>query len=160
MSSEGGAAPALDFDLDVAELRATPSFTRADLTLYGLLHAGSSYVLRIFFHAPDAWPGTACSQEAGYAGGVTLFGHGGCAGEDGHCHPRGPVTTFDRRPPHQLAPATKNLICTEALRRALPAGDLLLVRIVPVLRTSPFVPPDAHANDVLTVPEIAIHTYL
>lgn len=150
----------IDFDLEIAELRAEPSFTRADLTLYGLLHSGPSYTLRIFFNAPDAGPATPCTEEAGYAGGVTLFGHGGCAGEDGHCHPRGPVTTFDRRPPHQLSPASKNVVCTAALRRALPAGDVLNVRVVPVLRPSPFVAPSTDPETVLAVSEVALHTYL
>lgn len=150
----------LDFDLDITELRGAAAFSRADLTLYGLLHSGPSYGLRIFFNAPDAGPDTATSEDAGYAGGVTLFGHGGCAGELGHCHPTGPVSTFDRRPPHQLEPATKNIICTAALLRALPAGDVLQVRIVPVLRPTPFLPTDTDAATVLSVAEIAIHTYL
>jgi tyrosinase len=150
-----------DVTLDVTGLREQTDFTRADLFLYGLDHSGPSYSIRVFLNAPDADRDTALTDEAGYAGSVTVFGHGGCFGEEGHCDPRGPVTVFDRRLPHQLEPATRVLICTDAVRRALGQRDQLQVRLVPLVRSSPFVTTEQREapDDLLTVAEVALRAY-
>jgi hypothetical protein len=147
----------IEFELDISDLRAAPDFARADLTLYGLDHSGPSYQILVYLNPPGE---SEDAESAGYAGAVSVFGHGGCAGEEDHCQPRGPITVFDRRPPHQLVPTAKNLICTEAVREALPTADTLRVRLVPVIGSSPFVPPDLDPDSVLSVTEVALHTYL
>jgi hypothetical protein len=137
----------------------SPAFTRADLTFYGLDHSGPSYEARVFFDTPDATADTPLERAAGYVGSFTVFGHGGCFGEHGHCDVRGPVTAFDRRLPHQLVPASRVLLCTEALRARLGEGrDHVTVTVVPVVRDSPLATA-AQAEDVLQIDQVSLHTY-
>jgi tyrosinase len=95
-----------------------PIVSRADLVLFGVDHSGDSYEGRVFLNNPDADVDTPRDPAHGYAGSFTVFGHGGCYGEEGHCDP-GQRTTdaFDRRPPHPLTPFTKTVVVSEALRR-------------------------------------------
>jgi hypothetical protein len=65
------------------------AFTRADLTFSGLDHSGPSYESRVFFDTPHADAGTPLKPAAGYVGSFSVFGHGGCFGEHGHCQVRG-----------------------------------------------------------------------
>lgn len=146
--------------LDASGLREAGAFTRADLYLYGLDHSGPSYQVRVFLNAPDAGPDTPLDPEAGYAGSVTVFGHGRCFGDEGHCEPRGPVTPFDRRLPHQLEPASRVLICTDAVRRALEQRGDLGVTLVPVVRPSPLTSAEASADEALTVAEVSLRAYV
>ncbi len=147
---------------------AVPGFTRADLTFYGLDHSGVSYEARVFLDAPGADADTPLTDpgyltdpsyltDRSYAGSFFVFGHGGCFGEEGHCAVRGPVTAFDRRLPHQLVPATRVLICTEAIQALIAAGHpSVQVTVVPVVRPGPLAgeePPE------LRFDQVALHTY-
>jgi len=128
--------------------------TRADLVFYGVGHRGDSYEGRVFFNAPDAGPATPMEAEAGYAGSFTIFGHGGCYGDVGHCDvPTEPADAFDLRPPHPLTPYNLTVIVTEALSRV--EGEQLTVTVVPV------VPGDEHAEaaDVLEFDDVRLVTY-
>jgi hypothetical protein len=92
-------------------------FDRADLVFYGVDHSGPSFEARVFLNQPDA-DASADRDDPSFAGSFTVFGHGGCAGDAGHCDvPTGPPDPFDLRPPHALTPQTKTVIVTEALRR-------------------------------------------
>jgi tyrosinase len=93
---------------------------RADLVFYGVDHSGDSYHARIYLEAPDADQSSGRDHPS-YAGSYSIFGHGGCFGDQGHCdvpgeHDRDP---FDIRPPHQLRTHTKVVTVTDALRRLL-----------------------------------------
>src|SRR5659263_361990 len=61
-------------------------------------HGGPSYEARVFFDTPDATADTPLERAAGYVGSFTVFGHGGCFSEHGHCDVRGPVTEHGERP--------------------------------------------------------------
>jgi tyrosinase len=92
-------------------------FERADLVFYGVDHSGPSFEARVYLNKPDAGVSTDRGDPA-YAGSFTIFGHAGCAGDEGHCDvPAEPRDPFDRRPPHGLTPQTRTVIVTEALRR-------------------------------------------
>jgi hypothetical protein len=92
--------------------------SRADLVFYGVDHAGPSYEALIFLDNPGATERTGRTGAQGFAGSFTVFGHGGCYGDEGHCHPdQGTRDEFDRRPPHPLTPQTKTVVCTDALKR-------------------------------------------
>ena len=94
-----------------------PPFQRADLIFYGVDHSGPSFEARVYFNDPEVDESTARDADS-FAGSFTVFGHGGCAGDEGHCEvPQGPRDPFDRRPPHALTPQTKTVVVTEALRR-------------------------------------------
>jgi hypothetical protein len=149
---------ALEFDLELPP-SAEDSFTRADITFYGIDHSGPSFRVHIFFDAAEVTLDTARTPDAGYVGSFSVFGHGDCFGDEGHCDVRTPVTAFDRRPPHQLVPATRVLIATEAVRRRTATGarsehDTAVAEV----RTSALADADM-AADVLSLDQVALHTY-
>jgi tyrosinase len=150
---------AITFELELPTGAAQPGRVRADLTFYGLDHSGPSYEVRVFFNRPDADADTPLTAEAGFAGRFTVFGHGGCFGEQGHCDVRPPVSVFDRRPPHQLVPAVRVLTVTEAIA-GLIRDDAATVTVtaVPVVRGSPLASAE-QAEDVLVLDQAALHTY-
>ena len=108
------------------------AFSRADLIFYGVDHSGPSYEARVFLNNPErASRDTPRDPAAGYAGSFTVFGHGGCFGDDGHCDvPSGP-DAFDLRPPHPLTPYTRTLILPREAVEAL-SGDSVTVTLVAV----------------------------
>ena len=125
-------------------------FHRADLVFLGLEHAGPSVEVRIFFSAPDADASTPTTAEAGFAGFFSIFAHGGCFGDEGHCDmpERRPT---DLRPPYALTPFSKHVTVTEAVRRLIADGvHDVSVTIVPVLHSvPPYVPEDLLAQPVV-----------
>jgi tyrosinase len=125
-------------------------FRRADLVILGLEHAGPSVEVRIFFNAPEADASTPTTPSAGFAGFFSIFAHGGCFGDEGHCDmpERRPN---DLRPPYALTPFTKHVTVTEPIRRLLADGVRdVEVTIVPVLHDVPaYVPEDLVAQPVV-----------
>jgi hypothetical protein len=105
-------------------------FSRADLVFHGLDHSGPSYEVRIFFGRTDAAADTPKAAGEGYVASFYLFGHGGCAGQPGHCEVPESRRPFDVRPPHQLLPATRWVTVTEAVRQAMEGGAALTVTAV------------------------------
>jgi tyrosinase len=94
--------------------------TRADLVFYEVDHRGPSYVAHVFLGQPDASGDTPHDVEHGYAGFFTVFGHGGCFGDEGHCDAQARyVDAFDHRLRHPLTPFVKTLTVTDALEPAL-----------------------------------------
>lgn len=107
--------------------------TRADLVFYGVDHSGPSYEARIFLDNPRASADTPRDIEKGYAGSFTVFGHGGCYGDAGHCAPEDRTTDeFDLRPAHPLTPHTRTVTVTDALKRT--SGEQVTVNVVAVPR--------------------------
>jgi hypothetical protein len=112
----------------------TTPFSRADLVFLGLEHAGPSVEVRIFFNAPDADESTPTTADAGFVGFFSIFGHGGCYGDEGHCDVPKERRPNDHRPAHPLTPITKHVTVTDAVRRLAAAGTQeVTVTIVPVL---------------------------
>ena len=126
---------------------------RADLVFYDVDHSGASFEARIFLNAPDADAATP-RDDPRYAGSFTIFGHGGCFGDIGHCDvPTGPPDPFDLRPPHDLVPASKTVVITEAFKRLIgPQDETMTVTVVA------FVPGDS-PNDVLQFDAVRLLTY-
>lgn len=99
--------------------------SRADAVFTGVDHGSESYEARIYVGNRRATIETGLDPEKGYAGSYTIFGHGGCFGEPGHCDPEtGYRDAFDVRPPHPLRPQTKTVRITDALKRMLPADEV------------------------------------
>lgn len=93
-------------------------YSYAELVFYGVDHSGDSYEARVFLENSEASIDTPRDIEAGYAGSFSVFGHGGCYGEEGHCDvDRMYRDEFDLRPPHPLTPLTKTADITTALRK-------------------------------------------
>jgi tyrosinase len=129
------------------------TFARADLAFYDVDHSGPSFEARIYLDNPDATAATG-REDPTYAGSFTIFGHGGCFGDEGHCEvPAGPADPFDLRPPHQLTPQLKVVVVTGAIRRAVAAGRREAT--VTVVAQTPGERPD----DVLAFSRVRLLTY-
>ncbi len=139
---------------------ATP-FTRADVVFTGVDHSGISYEVRLFLNNPAATADTPREAEHGYAGRFTIFGHGGCYGDEGHCDvTRAPTDPAEMRLPHPLTPQRTYVTITEALRRVLAEGGTLeTVTLVPVALT-PRQADRKPAPELLHFSDVSLHTYL
>jgi tyrosinase len=109
------------------------SYYRADLEFHGVDHSKASFEGRLFINQPDAGPDTPTSIDS-YAGSFWIFGHGGCAGDEGHCEPVTERRAFDFRPEHQLTTVSKRVMITGKLRALVQPGEQFTVRIVPYVR--------------------------
>ena len=115
--------------------------------------------MHVFFNAPGATFETPRTPDEGYVGSFSVFGHGDCFGDEGHCDVRDPVTAFDRRPPHQLVPTTRVLVATEAVQQYTAAGHRSVhVTAIAEVRPSALADPDSAVGD-LSVDQVALHTY-
>jgi hypothetical protein len=108
-------------------------YLRADLEFHGVGHAGASFEARLFVNNPAAGPDTPTTDDS-YAGSFWIFGHGGCAGDEGHCEPPRERRPFDFRPEHQLIAVSKRVMITEKLRALVQPGEQFTVRVVPYIR--------------------------
>jgi hypothetical protein len=68
-----------------------------------------------------------------------------------------PRDAHDPRPAHPLTPAHKIITATDAIRRALQAGDEIRVTIVPVIMST--TPAVGRPDDVLKFEHVRIVTY-
>ena len=138
--------------IDLPEREIEAEGGRADLVFYGVDHSGPSYEARIFLNAPDATVDTP-REDPHYAGSFCIFGHGGCFGDVGHCDVPDEVDPFDLRPPHQLIPAAKTVIVTEAFARVVaPEDETMTVTVVAIV-------PGASRHDVLRFDTVRLLTY-
>ena len=129
--------------------------SRADVVFVGVDHSSVSYEGRVFLNNPKADVGTPRHPDEGYAGSFTVFGHGACYGEEGHCDPRTQFRdSFDVRPPHPLEPITRIVIVTEALRRI--QAPELVVTVVPVEHGGK----EGVASDALAFDELRLLAYM
>src|SRR5215218_4606888 len=144
---------------DPISVEATPltgDFTRADIEVHGLDHSGESFEGRVFLNNPDADESTELTLDNGYAGSFSVFGHGGCFGDVGHCEVPTERRAHDPRQSHPLIPQTKVVRATEALRRAAAQGEGFKVTVVPVLPNGIERPDTEGFEDVLKFDHISI----
>jgi len=117
--------------ISIADLPA--QFTRADLEFIRVEHSGASYEARVFINNPDADGNTQPVEANGYAGSFSIFGHGGCFGDLGHCDIHKEQDPFDPRPSHPLLPIKKVVIATNAIKSAITRRADISVTVVPVV---------------------------
>jgi hypothetical protein len=129
------------FRLQLPDL-ATP-FTRADLAILGLDHSGPSVEVRVFFNVKDATEDSPTDLSTGFAGLFSIFGHGGCFGDEGHCE-MPERRTSDLRPQYALTPINKHVDVTPSVRRLIDEKSTEVdVTLVPILHDVPaYVPED------------------
>jgi len=134
-------------------------YKRADLEFHGLDHSKASFEGRLFINNPDAGPETPTTDES-YVGSFWIFGHGGCAGDEGHCEPPPVSRPFDFRAEHQLTPMSKRVIVTDKLNELVGPGQVFSVRIVPYVRPENAEPlPENLVTDLLHFDTAALLTY-
>jgi hypothetical protein len=97
-------------------------FERADLAFYDVDHSGPSFEGRIYIGAGRGLKRDAGIDHPAYAGSLYVFGHGTCAGEEGHCDIPQERDPFDFRLPHHLEPAPRIVTVTTAIERLVEAG--------------------------------------
>jgi hypothetical protein len=136
-------------------------FARADIEIQGIDHSRASYEGRIFFNNDRADRDSPKDTQHGYAGSFYVFGHGGCAGDVGHCEvPTGPGRPADFRPEHQLVPQTQRVIVTDALRVAISRRGKLRVTVVPFIDPLDAADlPSELISDVLKFDKLTLLTY-
>lgn len=134
-------------------------YYRADLELHGVDHSKASFEGRLFINNPDAGPATPTDDDS-YAGSFWIFGHGGCAGDEGHCEPAAARRAFDFRPEHQLTTVSKRVMITGKLQALVQPGQDFTVRIVPYVRPELAEPLPANlVTDILQLDRVDLHTY-
>ena len=89
MVTAASARPGRAEGIEVYDLP-TQYVTRAELVFRGIEHGDTSYEVRIFFNTPDADGDTPRTVDAGYAGHVSVSGHGHHTG-DPPSQPRTPI---------------------------------------------------------------------
>lgn len=122
------------------ELTASQSdgrYRRADLVFYEVDAGGASFTARVFLDALGGDADTSATRTAGYAGFFTIFGHGGCFGDAGHCDVPETRDPFDTGPPHPLTPQTKMVEVTDRLRQIEGAAVVATVLAVTPSRGGP-----------------------
>lgn len=135
-------------------------FTRADVVFAGVDHSTSSFEVRLFFNNPTATVDTPRAVEDGYAGRFTIFGHGGCYGDEGHCEVPEPSTDpTDLRPPHPLTPLDTYVTVTDALRLLLGREELRTTTLVP-LSLVPRRADRGPAPELLHFADVSLQIYL
>jgi hypothetical protein len=134
-------------------------YRRADLVFHGVDHSRASYEGRLFVNHLDASLQTP-TDDPSYLGSFWIFGHGGCAGDEGHCEPPPSRRPFDFRAEHQLTPMTKWVIVTGRLRALVEPGADFTVRILPYVRPEHAGPlPDSLVADLLALERVDLLTY-
>jgi tyrosinase len=150
--------PAPKYTSETLDVSALDSHvTRADIEFHNVDHAGASYEGRVYLNKPDADESTGYDDPS-YAGSYHIFGHGGCLGDVGHCDVK-PRRDYDPRPEHQLSPAKKVVIATDAVVRAIDQGDQVTVTVVPVVEPLPYDADPKYTEDPLHVGYVKIVTY-
>lgn len=97
-------------------------FRRADIEFEGVEQAGPSFEARVFVNNPAADESTERGLEDGYAGSFHVYGQA----PDVRSAPQ--VQAADPKRP--LAPITKYVVATDAVRAALESGDGLTITVV------------------------------
>jgi hypothetical protein len=91
-------------------------FKRVDLEFQEVRHDGASFVVLVYLNNPEASEATGRDESQGFAAGFTVFAHGSCWGDAGHCDVRSSrANAFDRRAEHRLAPLDVTLDVTDAV---------------------------------------------
>jgi hypothetical protein len=106
------------YDLDPPVRSDATADLRADVVARGIEHGDTSYEVRIFFNTPDADGDTPRTAEDGYAGHISVSGHGHHTGDDPN-RPRLPIDV--------------KVDVSDAFRRAVEtAGAVETVTLVPI----------------------------
>jgi hypothetical protein len=109
---------------------------RLDLEFVNVHRDAGSFTAFVFVN-PGELSSDAGRDHESFAGSFTVFAQRECWGEGDHCDwQRGPVSAFDRRPPHHLTPINVSMDITEVIER-LGNPDALSVTVHAARRADP-----------------------
>lgn len=152
--------------LEIPDPESKGGVSRLDLQVFGVGHRDGSYEVRVFLDQPEADIQTPPDEQHGYAGSYHVFGHGGCIGDDMHCHvPEGPQNRYDVRPSHQLTPQTRVVEVTRSWRRLAESSwaredePRVRVTLVPVNGVMANQPRTLDASELFVIDRIALVAY-
>ena len=92
--------------------------SRVILEFEGVDHDGPSFTVLTYLNNPDVADDAGRDESENFAAAFTVFAHGDCWGDIGHCEPRRErVSSFDVRPEHPLTGANFTLDITDAVKR-------------------------------------------
>jgi hypothetical protein len=100
------------------------AFDRVDVVLDGLEQAGPSFEGHVFLNNPRADADTERIPATGYAGAFHVYGQGAAPG------------SAETSSGEIIAPITKRVIATDAVRAAMHDAEELTVTVVPVARSA------------------------
>ena len=111
--------------------------SRAILEFEGVAHDGPTFTVLTYLNNPDVPDDAGRDEAANFAAAFTVFAHGDCWGDVGHCEPRRePASAFDRRPEHPLTPANFTLDITDAVRRLVTTEGARTVTVTALVTTA------------------------
>lgn len=105
-------------------------FYQAVIEFYGVDTNGPTYEGRVYVNNPDADGNTPLKESSGYVGSYHVFGHDGCWGDEGHCHPL-PNRAYDSRGHSHTSPVYKSVDATKAIRKCAKSNTNIIVTVVP-----------------------------
>ncbi len=109
---------------------------RLDLEFIDVRRDSGSFTAFVYVNATDLRADAGREHDA-YAGSFSIFAPTECWGVDDHCDwSKGPVSAFDRRPPHHLTPINVSMDITDVIER-LGDPDELTVTVHAARRTDP-----------------------
>jgi hypothetical protein len=110
--------------------------SRLDLEFLSVRRDAGTFTAFVFINAGEL-PADAGRDHERFAGSFTIFAPTECWGADGHCDwEKGPVSAFDRRPPHHLTPINVTMEVTDLIDE-LGNPDELEVTVHAALRDDP-----------------------
>ncbi len=108
-------------EIDISKLR-NLRFDRAEVRLHRVPQLPRSCFIRVFLNVPEA-DGNTPLDHAGYAGYLSVFGHGECYGGPGHCDPPpARARKYDLRPRNHNTPRNHRVNVTKTVRRLIETG--------------------------------------
>ncbi len=98
---------------------------RIDLEFESVRRDAGTFTAFVFINPEGNLDDDAGRDHPSFAGAFTIFAPARCWGSEGHCDwERGPVSAFDRRPPHHLTPINVSLEVTDSVERLGNPGEL------------------------------------
>jgi tyrosinase len=108
-------------EIDISKLR-NLRFDRAEVRLHRVPQLPRSCFIRVFLNVPEA-DGNTPLDHKGYAGYLSVFGHGECYGGPGHCDPPpARARKYDLRPRNHNTPRNHRVNVTKTVRRLIETG--------------------------------------
>ena len=144
-------------NLDINKLE--NEFSRADIEMQNVDHSGPSYEGRVFLNNPSAGEDTELTEKNGYVGSYSIFGHGGCVGNLGHCDILPQKGPYDKRPAQDLKPQYKRIIITDFLKKIGKNTNQFTITIVPVLYGETKSSIEVNMKEIVKLDKIGIITY-